>query len=293
MKTGIEIRSLDLYEEMEQAEELQRIVWPGSEIDIIPAHLSMAISHNGGAVLGAFDQDKLVGYLLGFLGTDAQSPDRMAMTCLKHWSHQVGVHPAYRDCGIGFALKHAQREKVLKQGIRLVTWTYDPLLSLNAHLNIRRLGAVCDTYLQCAYGEMRDSLNAGVESDRFQVDWWVSSPRVSSRFEDARKPLDMEHYLEAGAEKVNPAVLGDGGQLHPSEAYYAPQGIVGLVEIPPDYHALKQFDLGLAQRWREHTRDVFRSLFTAGYLITDFLYLKGEVQPRSYYVLTHGEGKLG
>ena len=182
MKTGIEIRSLDLYEEMEQAEELQRIVWPGSEIDIIPAHLSMAISHNGGAVLGAFDQDKLVGYLLGFLGTDAQSPDRMAMTCLKHWSHQVGVHPAYRDCGIGFALKHAQREKVLKQGIRLVTWTYDPLLSLNAHLNIRRLGAVCDTYLQCAYGEMRDSLNAGVESDRFQVDCCVSSPRVSSRF---------------------------------------------------------------------------------------------------------------
>lgn len=293
MKDGIEIRAIFLYEEMVQAEDLQRIVWSGSEIDIVPAHLSMAISHNGGAMLGAFDQGKLVGYLLGFLGTDSASPDRIAMTRLKHWSHQVGVHPAYRDRGIGFALKQAQREVVLKQGIRLVTWTYDPLLSRNAYLNIRRLGAVCDTYIQRAYGEMRDALNIGVESDRFQVDWWVTSPRVSSRFEKGRKPLNMEHYLEAGAEKVNPSILNDAGHLYPGEAIYAPEGVITLVEIPPDFHALKQSDLGVAKSWREHSREVFTSLFAAGYLVTDFLFLKGEELPRSYYVLTHGEGKLG
>ncbi len=293
MKDGIEIRAIFLYEEMVQAEDLQRIVWSGSETDIVPAHLSMAISHNGGAMLGAFDQGKLVGYLLGFLGTDSASPDRIAMTRLKHWSHQVGVHPAYRDRGIGFALKQAQREVVLKQGIRLVTWTYDPLLSRNAYLNIRRLGAVCDTYIQRAYGEMRDALNTGVASDRFQVDWWVTSPRVSSRFEKERKPLNMEHYLEAGAEKVNPSILNDAGHLYPGEAIYAPEGVITLVEIPPDFHALKQSDLGVAKSWREHSREVFTSLFAAGYLVTDFLFLKGEELPRSYYVLTHGEGKLG
>ncbi len=293
MKDGIEIRSIFLYEEMVQVEDLQRIVWSGSETDIVPAHLTMAISHNGGAVLGAFDQGKLVGYLLGFLGTDSKTPDRIAMTRLKHWSHQVGVLPAYRDRGIGFALKQAQREEVLKQGIRLVTWTYDPLLSLNAHLNIRRLGAVCDTYLLRAYGEMRDALNTGVESDRFQVDWWVTSPRVSSRFEGARTPLNMEHYLDAGAEKVNPSIPDDEGYLYPGEAINAPKGVIALVEIPPDFHALKQFDLGVANSWREHSREVFISLFAAGYLVTDFLFLKGEGPPRSYYVLTHGEGKLG
>ena len=292
MKDGIEIRSIFLYEEMVQAEDLQRIVWSGSETDIVPAHLSLAISHNGGVMLGAFDQGKLVGYLLGFLGTDSESPDRMAMTRLKHWSHQVGVHPAYQNRGIGFELKRAQREVVLKQGIRLVTWTYDPLLSRNAHLNIRRLGAVCDTYLQRAYGEMRDALNTGVESDRFQVDWWVTSPRVSSRFEMGQKPLTMAHYLEAGAEKVNPTIPGDEGHLYPGEAFNTPKGVIAVVEIPPDFHALKQSDLGVAKRWREHSREVFTSLFDAGYLVTDFLFLKGEAPPRSYYVLTQGEGKL-
>ena len=293
MKDGIEIRSLSLYEEMVQAEDLQRNVWSGSETDIVPAHLSMAISHNGGVVLGAFDEDKLIGYLLGFLGTDSGSPDRIAMTRLKHRSHQVGVHPAYRGRGIGFALKQAQREEVLQQGIRLVTWTYDPLLSMNAHLNIRRLGAVCNTYIQRAYGEMRDALNVGVESDRFQVDWWITSPRVSSRFEEARKPLNMAHYVDAGAEVANPSTLDDEGHLYPGEATSAPEGVVALVEIPPDFHALKQFDLGVAKSWREHSREVFISLFAAGYLVTDFLFLKGEEQPRSYYVLTHGEGTLG
>ena len=293
MKDGIEIRSLFLYEEMVQAEDLQRIVWPGSETDIVPAHLSMAISHNGGAMFGAYDQGKLVGYLMGFLGTDSEDPDRLEMTCLKHCSHQVGVHPAYRDRGIGFALKQAQREEVLKQGIRLITWTYDPLLSRNAYLNIRRLGAVCDTYLQRAYGEMRDALNTGVESDRFQVDWWVTSPRVSSRFEKVRKPLTIAHYLETGAEKVNTSILDNAGHLVPGEAIYPPEGVIALVEIPPDFHALKGFDLGVAKCWREHSREVFTSLFAAGYLVTDFLFLKGEEPPRSYYVLTHGEGKLG
>ena len=293
MDEGIRIQPLVLYEEMVQAEDLQRIVWSGSETDIVPAHLSMAISHNGGLVLGAFAQDLLVGYLLGFLGTDSGSPDRLAMTRLKHWSHQVGVHPAYRNRGIGFALKQVQREEVLKQGIRLVTWTYDALLSQNANLNIRGLGAVCNTYIQDAYGEMRDALNIGIESDRFQVDWWVTSPRVSSRFEEARKPLDMAHYLDAGAEKVNPSNLDDDGHLYPGEETFAPKGLVALVEIPPDFHALKQFDLGLAKSWREQSRDVFTSLFAAGYLVTDFLYIKGEPQLRSYYVLTHGEGKPG
>jgi len=103
----------------------------------------------------------------------------------------------------------------------------------------------------------------------------------------------MAHYLDAGAERANPASLGDEGHLYPSEVIHAPQGVVVLAEIPPDYHALKRFDLGLAQRWREHTREVFTSLFAAGYLVTDFLYIKDEVQPRSYYVLTHEEGKLG
>src|SRR6185436_11873728 len=106
---------------------------------------------------------------LGFLGTTDGPASRPAMTRLKHCSHQLGVLPAYRDQDIGYRLKLAQRDWVNLQGVRLITWTYDPLESRNARLNIARLGAVCRTYRREPYGVMEDTLNAGVPADRFQV----------------------------------------------------------------------------------------------------------------------------
>ena len=72
-------------------------------------------------------------------------------------------------------MKTYQREHVLRQGLDLITWTYNPLLARNAQLNIAKLGAVCTTYLPNLYGPMRDGLNAGLPSDRFQVDWWIAT----------------------------------------------------------------------------------------------------------------------
>jgi predicted GNAT superfamily acetyltransferase len=215
------------------------------------------------------------------------------MARLKHCSHILGVLPEYSGRGIGFQLKAAQREAVIEQGVRLVTWTYDPLLSRNAHLNIRRLGAVCRTYLREVYGSMRDGLNAGDASDRFQVDWWVTSPRVTSRMQGKRAPLDLAHFLSAGAQKLNPANLGSDDFPRPSTSPASPDGMLALVEIPPGYPGLRARDLGLAQAWREQTRLIFTQAFSAGYIVTDFLHLKGERLPRSYYVLSHGEGTLG
>jgi predicted GNAT superfamily acetyltransferase len=63
------------------------------------------------------------------------------------------------------------------------------------------------------------------------------------------------------------------------------------VEIPADFLALKEVDIGLAKDWRLASREIFENLFKDGYLITDFVYLRGEY-PRSYYVLSHGEGTL-
>ena len=154
-----QIRALHTAEQMAELEQLQRAIWPDSETDIVPAHLLLTMATNGGIVLGAERDGKLVGFVFGFLGTDQESPDRVAMARLKHCSHQLGVHPDHRDRGLAVALKWAQRDQVLRQGIRLVTWTYDPLMSVNAHLNIRRLGAVCATYKREVYGDMRDELN--------------------------------------------------------------------------------------------------------------------------------------
>ena len=88
--------------------------------------------------------------------------------------------PEWQSRGVGYALKVAQREAVLQQGLRLITWTYDPLESKNARLNIAKLGAVCNTYIRNYYGELRDDINLGLATDRFQVDWWIASSHVEN-----------------------------------------------------------------------------------------------------------------
>ena len=152
------LRILESPAEMGEVEELQRLVWPGNETEIVPAHLLLAAVRGGGLVIGAFDKaalPRLIGFVFGFPGFYL-TPDGPR---LKHCSHMLGVRPDCRDHGLGYALKRAQWQMVRHQGLDRVTWTYDPLLSRNAHLNIAKLGVVCNTYHREYYGEMRDGLN--------------------------------------------------------------------------------------------------------------------------------------
>ncbi len=285
------IRFLETPEEMTQVEAIQRAVWPGSETDIVPDHLLLTIAHNGGAVLGAYHQEsgRMAGFVYGFPCMQ-ETPQGWQ---LKHCSHQLGVHPDFRNYGLSFYLKRAQWQWVRHQGLPLITWTYDPLLSRNAHLNIRKLGAICRTYLREVYGAMRDGLNAGLPSDRFIAEMWVEAPRVLRRLEDPPPPaLDLAHYLSAGARILNPTARGPHDFPEPITPPYAPQGNLILVEIPSDFQALRQADRELAFRWRMHTRTIFEDLLTQGYLVTDFVHLP-EKPPRSFYVLSHGNATLG
>jgi predicted GNAT superfamily acetyltransferase len=293
MDGKIVIRRLTTPDEMVQAEELQRVIWPDSEIDIIPSHAALAISHNGGLVLGAMDGDKVVGYILGFLSTTAGSQDEVTTKNLKHCSHQMGVLPDYRHHSLGYRLKLAQREAVLQQGIGLITWTYDPLMSLNAHQNIRKLGAVCNIYLRNYYGSMRDSLNEGLPSDRFRVEWWIASDRVVARMKGTHPTHNLDEYVHGGAQQLNPASYDSRNLLNPCERLTSPESSLTLVEIPSDFQILKKTDVGLTQAWQKHTREIFEGAFAAGYAVTDFIYLKDERRPRSYYVLSQGNEELG
>ena len=295
----ISLRVLESADELLEVEGLQRQVWTGSETEVVPVHMLVAAIHNGGLVIGAFDEDsqedqQLVGFVFGFPGLYT-TPDGPRP---KHHSHMLGVHPAYRDHGVGFMLKRAQWQMVRHQGLDRITWTFDPLLSRNAHLNITRLGAVCNTYLRSVYGELRDGTNAGLPSDRFLLDWWVNSERVNRRLSRrARSPLDMAHFLAAGAEVLNPTHIEGGDFARPGE--YSPEKMeadpekqaILLVEIPADFNKLKTADIELGIAWRLHVREVFENLFQSGYLVTDFVHLPGK-HPRSFYVLSHGESTL-
>ncbi len=266
---------LETPHEIAAVEELQGLVWPGSEIEVVPAHILLSVARNGGLIIGAFDGEQLVGFVFGFPGWHAAKDGLHP----KHCSHIAGVHPDFRDAGLGFALKRAQWQMVRRQGLDHITWTYDPLLSRNANLNITKLGAVCSTYIPNYYGEMRDELNAGLPSDRFQVDWWVNSKRVNRRLSGhPRRRLSLSHYTEAGAQIITP-------QLPSSPAPLL------LLEIPSDLSAIKSADPALALEWRLCTREMFTDLFARGYLVTDFVYQPGS-QPRGFYVLSYGESTM-
>jgi len=283
------IRLLETPEEMAAVESLQTAVWPGSETDVVPAHMLITVAHNGGLVLGAFVNEKLVGFVFGFPGLET-TPDGPRP---KHCSHMAGVHPDHRDSGLGFALKRAQWQMVRHQGLDHITWTYDPLISRNAQLNIARLGAVCSTYHRSKYGDMRDGLNAGLPSDRFQVDWWLNTKRVERRLgKRARPTLKLDHLARVGVRPHYTLQTGPDNLPRPPEHFPPLDAQLIAAEIPSDFMALKSADFALARDWRFFSREFFETAFTKGYLVTDFVYDQGEGGPRSFYILTDGESTL-
>ncbi len=290
---NIEIRIIESPEEMTAVEELEDQVWPGDYP--VPYHMLLAVVHNGGMLAGAYDGDRLIGYVFGFLGVH-KTDDGFK---IKHCSHQLGVHPEYQNLGIGYRLKRAQWQLVRQQGLDLITWTYDPLESRNAYLNLAKLGAVCNTYLRNEYGEMKDALNVGIPSDRFMVHWWINSQRVVQRLSrESRKKLDLAHFLAADVEVINTTSLNEEGWPVPAEDRMdlienpETQMAMTLFEIPANFQAMKTADIELARKWRLYSRTIFELFFHHDYLVTDFVHLPGN-NPRAYYVLSQGNITLG
>lgn len=266
---------------------LQTIVWEMDRSEAVPAHILIAIAKNGGLLLGAYDGDKLIGFTLGWLGTTdaASSSRRTPCRSVKLVSHMTGVLPEYRDQQVGYRLKLAQREWAIARGLELVTWTFDPLESRNANLNMRRLGATCQTYMRNVYGELSDGRSVGIESDRFQVEWWVTSERVQERLAVSTGGRPAQTRASAGVQVLNPATQGPNGWPLPAERPAALSAARLLAEIPADMQAIRRADLALGVAWRNHTRFIFESAFAAGYRVVDLIFERDRSLPRSFYLL--------
>ena len=166
------IRPFENFEDFEQAEQLQNVTW--SAVETVPSNMLIAMTHHGAIGLGAFEGESGAGRMVGFAFSFLAPTNLLgAQHGLSHHSHMAAVLPELRGQGIGLQLKHAQAQAVLAQGYNLMTWTYDPLEAKNANLNITKLGCICRSYIPNCYGEMRDGLNAGLPSDRFEVEWWL------------------------------------------------------------------------------------------------------------------------
>jgi len=287
MAVEIQIRPIQTHDEYRAVEQLQRDVWGLQEVEIVPDHVLLTAQKNGGLVLGAFlppeestteGRGRLIGSVFGFVGL---TPDGR----VKHCSHIAGVAPAYQSQNVGYRLKLAQREHVLAQGIDLITWTFDPLESRNARLNFHKLGVTCNTYLRDLYGDMRDGLNVGLPSDRFQVDWHIASDHVAARLRPDWTGPALSALLAKGVPIVNRPLPGPPPRPSPTTHPLLPPGEDRLlIQIPARFQAIKSADMALALAWREHTRTLFEAAFSAGYTAVDLLF-EGE---ESYYLLQRG-----
>jgi predicted GNAT superfamily acetyltransferase len=279
--------------DMKPAVELQKTYWGDDLESVIPAHMLFSLANYGGHVLAAMDGERMAGVLVGFLGTNIAESDRPAMANLQIVSKRMVVLPEYRNQGRAYRLKLAQRDMAIKQGVRLVTWTFDPLLAPNAHLNIRKLGAVCAEFRENYYGtDNTGGLAAMGYSDRLFVEWWVTHQRVRERLDGSRRDLTLSQYMQANTPLLNPSEMTDDGMVLPPQQVLVPDGSMILVEIPANFTAIAQTNLALAQTWRDHIRGVLKVVMGMGYVVTDFIRETYAGRERAFYLLSHMRGQF-
>lgn len=235
---------------------LQRSVW-GAGAPIVPAPQLVAAAHTGGVVLVAYEGDRPVGFCYGFVGLDEHPPatvDAVAGATAEVilWSHMLAVLPSHRGRGLGTRLKLAQADIARARGMRRMLWTFDPLESGNAWLNLRRLGAIAARYSVDRYGPMADDLNAGLETDRLIADWWIAR-------EGTNRPAapDNEELL------VNPDA--PDGDVHPAEDIAAHDGPVVVTAPGGEWRT----DRERARRWRHNVRRAFLTAMSEGFVAVD------------------------
>ncbi|MBI3939479.1 MAG: hypothetical protein HY315_01470 [Acidobacteria bacterium] len=248
------IRHLRLPAEFERCVDLQKIVWGFDHRDTVPARLMIVVQQHGGLALGAFDGEAMIAFLFAI---PSLHDNRFA----QH-SHMLAVLQEYRDQGLGRRMKLAQYRDAVARNIPVITWTFDPLETKNAFLNLNRLGAVSNTYFVNLYGERTSSdLHSGLGTDRFLVEWLIGQPRTE-RILSGEDPVppDWQRLRRVLSWSGRDRFVPGTGELDSAERQL-------LVEAPPDTQLLKKLDRDAACRWREATRGAFLRCFDRGYRI--------------------------
>ena len=274
---GLTIRPLGTLDEFKACVALQELVWGEGFAERVPPAILQVSQRLGGVVSGAWDEDgELAGFVFGMTGWEAGRPI--------HWSDMLAVRPGIRGSGLGIRLKVHQRELLLERGITRVYWTFDPLESRNAWVNLGRLGAVGREYVEDMYGQSDSPLHQGIGTDRLVVRWDLDAARVVERLDRGQPPPGTE-ILDGVARALE--VQEEGELLWPEEAPPAPEGSRAVrVPIPADIQTLKSRDRSLARRWRMAVRREMAPRMAEGWEVRD-LVRRGNL---SEYLLVGEEG---
>jgi len=264
---GVAVRELESLADLAAAVGLFDQIWdPNGGGSSVRLDMLRALTKAGNYASGAYDAatGALLGACVGFFGP----PGRAELH-----SHIAGVVPAGLGRSVGFALKLHQRAWCLRRDVRLVAWTYDPLIRRNAYFNLVKLGARPVEYLRNFYGVMDDVINAGTETDRMLVHWDLRSAVAAEASAGRPRPASFDAERSHGAVV---ALAGDG------DGRPAPRPAIGsaladgsgartfLVGVPADIEAMRLSDPSGAAAWRAALRDVLSPLLTVGGRVTGF-----------------------
>jgi len=215
-----------------------------------------ALAHAGNYAAVAESDGELLGACVGFFG--------LVDGGWELHSHIAGVTSEARGRSVGFALKTHQREWAIERGIDRVGWTYDPLVRRNAYFNLTKLGARPRAYLVDFYGPMADTINAGDETDRLDMEWRLRDEQVASACAGRPEDPDAEGLLAAGA------VVGLSADDDDAPVRGDVDAGTVMVGVPADIERMRGTDRSRAVAWRHAVRDVLGGLLSEGSVVTGF-----------------------
>ena len=269
------LRPFEKTEDYDQCVALQRLTWGRDFTECVPQAILRISQKVGGVAAGAFDDTgRMVGFVFGVSGF---RNGRNA-----HWSHMLAVQPQLRGTGVGTQLKALQRDLLLANDISVAYWTYDPLVSGNAHLNINRLAASPVEYVPDMYGSDTGSeLHSGLGTDRFIVEWELENDNIAKALAGEWEPVADDPPAQATA-----AVNLDDGSQPTTEIRQSEDSPVHVV-IPTDIQEVKQATPRQAREWRASTRSAFQWYLQHGYRVIGFQRLPST--NHCYYILSSAE----
>jgi len=250
----VAIRALETHADYEACVALQRATWGDDFRELVPPAMLQVSRKMGGVVAGAFDGERLIGFVYGITGVRDGA--------VAHWSHMLAVAEDWRDRGIGRRLKAYQRAELLTAGIARVYWTFDPLVARNAHLNLVHLGVRVVEYVRDMYGDNPMSrTDSVIGSDRFVVEWELTGGR----------PADRRTGGPTDRRAEGPVITSPTDRL--------PEGPTVAIAVPNDIQALKQRAPADALAWRAATRRAFEHYLPRGYAVVGFARGTGDAPP--------------
>ena len=188
---GIIVRECTTVEELGACVALQRSVFALPDLEISPVRHLVVTMHAGGFTLGAFDGQRLVGFVLS---VPAFLHGEQAF-----YSHMAAVDPDYQGLGIGARLKWSQRDVAIDKGVGYIKWTFQPVQARNAYFNLEKLGARVSVYASDFYGTDYGTLpgqpaQLGLESDRLIAEWRLLDEKPAmlakgGKFREEREPV--------------------------------------------------------------------------------------------------------